>query len=474
MRIRLSEITQNGGNHPIQAIKPIRGVKMEKKTPGQVIKAAAKGKYVSLGKVTPAGSLEVRKLASGTFLYWRVTTAGKAARVTIGTYDPLAPPLSLTPTAKGYSVQAAIAAAQVLGQAHNANLHIGGHAGLIAAEAEAVRIAAEAQAQAIRSAEAVKTHAAQFTLQNLLNAYADHLEALGRQSHGDARSIFKHHVTNAWPAVAATPANQVTPEQVADMMRKVLEAGKGRTANKLRSYVRAAYQTAIAARSKASIPLAFKEYAIKANPAAATTPDETANKPDKNPLGAADLRSYWQLIKFMPGFVGAVLRLHLLTGGQRVAQLVRLLNKDVTTDTITLFDSKGKPGQPARPHQVPLIPASAAALAECHPEGVYALSTDKGVTHIAATTLSRWAVAAAPGIKDFEAKRIRSGVETLLASVKISKDDRGRLQSHGISGVQARHYDGYSYLDEKRHALETLFKLLDAPEADNVIQLKAA
>ena len=88
-------------------------------------------------------------------------------------------------------------------------------------------------------------------------------------------------------------------------------------------------------------------------------------------------------------------------------------------------------------------------------------------------TLSAWAVEAS-GQPDFRAKRVRSGVETLLASARISSDIRGRLQSHGISGVQARHYDGHDYVEEKRQALETLFRLLDAPEASNVVQLKTA
>ena len=83
-------------------------------------------------------------------------------------------------------------------------------------------------------------------------------------------------------------------------------------------------------------------------------------------------------------------------------------------------------------------------------------------------------VGAGAGIADFQAKRIRSGVETLLASARIGSDVRGRLQSHGISGVQARHYDGHDYIEEKRHALEVLFSLLDAPDVGNVVQFKAA
>jgi hypothetical protein len=93
--------------------------------------------------------------------------------------------------------------------------------------------------------------------------------------------------------------------------------------------------------------------------------------------------------------------------------------------------------------------------------GEFALSTDGGETHIAATTLSEWAVEAAVDlIHTFQAKRIRSGVETILAGAKVSQDIRGRLQSHGISGVQARHYDGHDYRDEKRESLETLYNLV--------------
>lgn len=438
---------------------------MDAKTPGKIITELPSGKFANLGKVIPSGSLEARKLTNGVTLYWRVTINGKSERTVLGNYDASAPPKSLQPTAKGYSVQAAIRAAEVLAQKHHKNLDAGGYRGLIEAEAEAKRSAAETKAEATRKA-------AQFTLKNLLEHYCDHLKSLGRTSHRDARSIFKNHVYEAWPDIAALPANQVTGEQIADMMRRALELGKGRTANKLRSYVRAAYQTARAARSKATIPLHFKNYSVIHNPAGDTEPDESANKADKNPLSADELRSYWHSIKAMPGFIGAVLRLHLLTGGQRIEQLVNLKTANVTDNAFTLHDGKGRPGKEARPHTVPLIPLAAAAMLELKPQGTYALSTDNGEKHLSAITMSHWAGDAAVGIADFQTKRIRSGVETLLASAHISTEIRGRLQSHGISGVQARHYDGYSYLDEKRHALETLFNLLDARKSTNVVALK--
>jgi integrase len=257
------------------------------------------------------------------------------------------------------------------------------------------------------------------------------------------------------------------------MMRRTIQNGKDRTANKLRSYLRAAYQVAKAARSKPSIPVTFKAFNITSNPAADTEPDESANRADKNPLNAEEMRSYWQSIKILPGMAGSVLRLHLLTGGQRIEQLCNLTTADITPDAITLHDGKGRPGKGPRPHTVPLIDAAAAALRECNPMGAYAISMNGGKSRLGERTISDWACAAGVGIDGFQAKRIRSGVETLLASARISADTRGRLQSHGISGVQARHYDGHHYLDEKREALETLFTLLEG-SSNNVIQLRVA
>ena len=415
------------------------------------------GVFTTLTKIKPTGALQARKQAAGAAVfYWRYSMGSASERVKIGVYDPAAAPKSLTPTERGYSYAAAVRAAEALAIEHHEHKQDGGRPALVAAKKkERAKV------------EAAKTEAEHFTLKSLLIDYANHLEALGRVAHKDVRSICKVHIFEPWPKVATLPANQVTGEQVADMMRRALELGKGRTANKLRSYVRAAYQMARASRSKPSIPVRFKSYNVTANPAADTEPDESANKADKRPLTADELKLYWRAIKDAPGFRGAVLRLHLLTGGQRIQQLVTLRTDNVAENVITLYDGKGRPGKPARPHSVPLIPQAAAALLECKPQGVYAISTDKGETHLAATTLSAWATEAAHALPEFQAKRIRSGVETILAGAGVTADIRGRLQSHGISGVQARHYDGHDYIAEKLQALMTLINLLEKPTNSN-------
>ena len=122
----------------------------------------------------------------------------------------------------------------------------------------------------------------------------------------------------------------------------------------------------------------------------------------------------------MPGRAGreaVALRLHLLTEDQRIEQLVRLRWADVKELALTLFDGKGRPGQGPRPHQVPLLPQARADLASLKCEGEFAFSTTAGKKAISVRTLSGWAHAlVGDSIEDFQLKRIRSGVETLLAA----------------------------------------------------------
>lgn len=434
-------------------------------TPGTRIKHLLSGKFATVGKVPQGGALQARRLANGSvLLYWRYSANGKTDRVAIGTYDPAAPPKSIESSERGYSISAALRECERRAKIQTDSRDVGGY--------RAVKAAERAEHQANQEAERDRSA---HTLRALLHDYCEYLKKQGRRSHAEAAGIFRLHVLEADPALANTPALHVTGDNVIDLLRKLNEAGKGRTANKLRSYLHAAYRVAIASKSKASVPVAFKAYGITVNPAAQTERDAAHDRADKNPLSAEELRAYWQAIRELSGIRGAALRLHLLTGGQRIDQLVRLRRKHVTDDSITIYDGKGKPGNPPRPHVLPLIPAAGKALGELSGGmGEYAISTDGGTTPLNGVTLSKWAQGAEHGIDAFQLKRVRSGVETLLSSRGVSKDIRGELQSHGLSGVQKRHYDAHDYLPEKRKALTKLFNALEEKAGAKVVQLHAA
>ena len=48
---------------------------------------------------------------------------------------------------------------------------------------------------------------------------------------------------------------------------------------------------------------------------------------------------------------------------------------------------------------------------------------------------------------------LRRTAETHMAALGISSDVRAQIQSHGLGGIQARHYDRHDYMPEKQSAL---------------------
>lgn len=102
---------------------------------------------------------------------------------------------------------------------------------------------------------------------------------------------------------------------------------------------------------------------ITVNPARDLVTIEGATQARERALSLAELRAYWKRIRALSDPSGALLRFHLLTGGQRVEQLGRLTIADFDTDrnTVRLRDGKGR-RKVARIHDVPLIPSATDAM----------------------------------------------------------------------------------------------------------------
>lgn len=416
------------------------------------LQALTTGSFVTLEKMEQGGSLQARRLSTGAVqFYWRYANEGRTHREPVGPYDPVSPPKKLEPTSRGLSIAAAREQCRRLSLQHTTHRGIGG-----LREAKAVE-----RRQYVADKEAAAARAT-YSLSGLLDDYVKHQATQGRISAREAKNIFDLHVVTAWPVLAQTPASEVTQDQVIDMLRRLTEQGKGRTSNKLRTYLRAAFQCAVDVRVTASIPVAFKAYSVQVNPVAQTRRDGRFDCADKRPLSADELHKYWRLIEKLPGLRGKCLRLHLLTGGQRIEQLVRLRWADVGAGSITIYDTKGRPGRGARTHTVPIVKAAVRDLQSFERAGDHVFSTTKGIKPISGTTLSGWAAqVVGDAIDGFQLKRVRSGVETLLAANRISREIRGHVQSHGLTGIQPRHYDGHDYMLEKREALDVLARELN-------------
>jgi integrase len=276
--------------------------------------------------------------------------------------------------------------------------------------------------------------------------------------------------------------------------------------------VRAAFGAALQASSDPTVHPDLHGFELSGNPAAAVPAKPLArfNTARERTLNATELRAFMDVIgmaeclgippstahaKDAPPVVSAlnrdVLCLCLLLGGQRLAQLVRLKPAHVDRDesSIVLFDAKGARKQP-RSHYLPLTERAMTivdrhlkrAEGESEEELPY-LFTNNGRVPVRVETLSG-VVNEASGYlvrhkrvrEPFQMRDIRRTCETALAAAGVSKDIRAQILSHGLGGVQDRHYDRHQYMDEKRRALEMwdarLVEIASGAQRDNVLPLK--
>lgn len=418
------------------------------------------GEWASDPAPRGAGCLDVRKLTGGQLrFYYRYTKAnGQRDRLLIGT---------------GLALTAARDAAAALSRRYQAGDRDLRDA--IAAEAAAAeRAKAEALAESTRRSGA--------TLGALMVAYAQSLEDAGKVSAAATRASIKRHIEDPWPSLWARPASELELDDLLPILSRLVRAKKLREGGKIRSYLRAAYAAAIAAKQDAAAPDALRVLNVSRNPARDLATLDSGQPRDRV-LSVAELRAYWRRIEALPGRQGALLRFHLLTGGQRIAQLMRLKwsdhdhDMDTGTGSVRLLDIKGRRRVP-RVHLVPLLPLMAADLATLRGDDDNDDDDDNGAKpHLFSLTAGK-----APatydefrGIMDpvvasmvvageltspFTPGDLRRTVETRLAALGLSEEVRGHLQSHGLSGVQKRHYNFFEYDAEKRAAVESLYELL--------------
>ena len=413
----------------------------------------APGEWANDAATHGAGVLQARKLASGAIsFYYRYTGPNrKQDRLSLGS----------TLTLAEARAEAAVLARRY--QAGERDLR----GALLADEAAAAREVALANAAASARSAA--------TLGALMNAYVSSLKDAGKISAGNVDKAVTLHIEKAWPALWERPASEVELDDLIPVLARLVRLKKLREAGKIRSYLRAAYAAAIRAKQDAAAPDSLRAVNLSRNPAQDLATVDSGT-PREHALSVAELRAYWRRIAALPGARGAMLRFHLLIGAQRISQMARLVATDIDHDhqSIRILDIKGRRKRP-RAHIVPLIPQAMAALQEMQGEkaGAFLFTITDGIDpatyHVFRGILDH-VVDAMDAAGELDGPRFTPGdlrrtVETRLAAAGYSEEVRGHVQSHGLSGVQKRHYNKYEYDAEKRSAITALFSLLTGQSA---------
>lgn len=377
----------------------------------------------------------------------------------------------------------------------------------LTAQARDAKLAAEAaQLEVIRLEQEAK--ARQGTLAQLLDAYVADMERRGKTSAKDVRGAFRIDVLKSSPALAAKPAKEVTPYEISDVLRHCLTRpvaskgrgtrltpasatnGKKRQADKLRAYLRAAFTFGLHHDLNAQRQGDSVKFGLTVNPVQDVPTIEGANRAETWALTKDELRAVLLAIEDLPERRRAIAKAMLYLAGQRVEMLCRVAWADLYDDgehgaVIHMVDLKGGKGSPARVHLLPMterLGAIMAPLLALQGSGAPGPFTLRGKMAISAGTAQKMfqelgdLLAVEGKSRRFTWRNLRATVETHLAALGVNEERRAWLLSHGRSGVQAKHYDRYSYLPEKRQDLDKWARYLDqlaTGESAQVIQLHA-
>ena len=311
----------------------------------------------------------------------------------------------------------------------------------------------------------------------LMAAYVEWMQRASKLSVYDVTNTIGNHIephAGQWNK----PANELTLDDVLVILEPLTTAGKLTTARKVRAYIRRAYTLGLRARTSAQAS-AFRRFQIGHNPAADSAPVEGANNARHIALSLADLRAIWKRASRPDEPAGPLLRAYLLLGGQRFEQLRRATVADVADERLTLLDSKGKRTQPRR-HVLPMLPEAQAAIDEMRGAklGPFLFTLTHGESGADRSRIGKMVAELAGRMVEageiserFTLGALRSTVETQLAAAGVQSDTLAQLQSHGLSGVQWRHYNRHDYHAEKLAALEKLRDLMTKAPA-KVTKLK--
>jgi hypothetical protein len=432
------------------------------------LRALEMGQSINLCRVAPIGACYARRDSRGIVtLTWRYMFNGANQRQTLGVWDDKADPRKLEKTDTGWTIKGALRVMEGWAMEHQTAIPAGGFKAI----SEALAAEEEAQAAAVQHC----------TLGQLMADYSAFLAARGQpQSDVNSRSITKCHIKEPFPDLYNKPATNVNKHDIVLLLNHMNRKSWVQNSVTARAYLHAAFELARTAEGNSDTPRSFLAYKIYSNPVTPVAPPQRPKNAPPRVIRALDtegMRLYWDIINEGNTFYHHVLRLHLLTGGQRPAQLVRLKTAAIQKDRITILDIKGSTGI-AREHRVPLTELARKSLAACCPTGTYALSVRGGFKPLSRRMMSDISQKiVGDRIPGFEIKLVRSGVETILSKWRVSKEARGRLQSHGIKGVQDVHYNADDFFEQKVEAVETLEAvltrvLLNPPVSDLVQYLR--
>lgn len=290
------------------------------------------------------------------------------------------------------------------------------------------------------------------TVGDLFEAYADALEAAGKSSHKEARKGLNKIADQLG---RNRLARDIEPNDVVNVIRPIFERGKKSMADHVRSYIRSAYSWGLKSEHdyRSTSPRRFN---LVNNPAAGI-PTEPKVQGERW-LREEEWVTMWRWLQnpdvpIHPAYPRAIMLLMLT--GQRVQEICTLHKDQYDAEEGMIDWSKTKNG---KPHAIPLPKLAIELLNGLTPNehGWYFPGSKDPSTSVQHTTLYSflWRQRDRGVIPHVTNRDMRRTWKTLAGKAGLTKEIRDRLQNHTLQDVSSKSYDRYSYIAEKREAME--------------------
>ena len=273
----------------------------------------------------------------------------------------------------------------------------------------------------------------------------------------ETEALLQRHILPRW---GDREAKSIGRRDVLELLDDLVDQGYPVAANRVLATVRKMFGWAVERDILAASPV------TRISPPGKETERERV-------LTDEELTRLWQAAAERGGVAGAFFQTLILTG-QRRDEVAKMRWRDLDLDAM-VWTLPREATKADRTHEVPLAPLVVDVLTALPRTGDYVFSTTRGDRPISGYSKMKAAIAAIAQIENWRIHDLRRTAGTGMARLGIAGSTISRVLNHKEGGV-TKIYNRYSYLDEKRHALETWARKVESLVGlvgDNIVPLRA-
>ncbi|MEJ1463523.1 MAG: integrase arm-type DNA-binding domain-containing protein [Candidatus Sedimenticola sp. (ex Thyasira tokunagai)] len=294
-------------------------------------------------------------------------------------------------------------------------------------------------------------------VKQLLTGYWEDLQDQGKPSWEQVKSRCEKHVI---PHIGDLMAREVTEDQVIAVLSKIFQAGHRPMANRVRTYLQTAWKWGKSHDRDYRYHHDGIRFSLASNPVSDIPRDKAAERVDDRVLEWNEIKALWYACTDVISLpMRLACQLMLATGGQRPGEIIGLHDRELNLAARTwlLPGSRAKNGLD---HMIPLTDTAITIIKQAkrfRGNSKYIFPKRDEPKESARedslyTAVRRYCQST--GLPAWTPKDLRTTFKTRGGEVGLSKEIRDRLQNHAFSDVSSKHYDMWSYLPEKRAAIE--------------------